>query len=130
LIFAAGSIKCPPLISSDRRSRASLVDAFREFVFISRALSKSRSRSIRADPCKSVAHFAFPNARARIAIRVGTPLCTSSMITDCGPSATSAVNSKPADDRPGMHHNGVALGQLQPRRRHLVTRDVVLQRIF
>jgi hypothetical protein len=29
---------------------------------------------IRVDPRKSVAHFAFPNARARIAMRVGTPL--------------------------------------------------------
>ena len=29
---------------------------------------------IRADPCKSVAHLAFPAALARIAMRVGTPL--------------------------------------------------------
>src|SRR3974390_408494 len=46
-------------------------------------------------------HRPFPSARARIASRVGPPLCTSSTITDCGPSATSAVNSSPRIIGPG-----------------------------
>ena len=36
-----------------------------------------RHEVIRADPCKSVAYFAFPIALARIAMRTGTPFATS-----------------------------------------------------
>jgi hypothetical protein len=46
-------------------------------------------------------HRIFPIARARIAMRVGTPLCTSSTILDCGPSAMSSVNSMPRIIGPG-----------------------------
>ena len=47
------------------------------------------------------AHRIFPIARARIAMRVGTPFRTSSRIRACGPSATSLVSSNPRMIGPG-----------------------------
>ena len=46
-------------------------------------------------------HRIFPIARARIAMRVGTPLCTSSRMRACTPSAISLVNSSPRMMGPG-----------------------------
>jgi hypothetical protein len=94
--FTANSLKLPwtshlhspSNFSNDKPSTSKL-----GYIFV--------SRSNRANPYQSVAHFAFPSARARIAIRVGTPLWTSSTMTDCGQSATSAVNSRPRMIGPG-----------------------------
>ena len=63
-------------------------------------------------------------------MRVGTPLCTSSTITDCGPSATSAVNSSPRMIGPGCITIASRLASFKRALRHLVARNVVLQRIF
>ncbi len=46
-------------------------------------------------------HRIFPIARARIAMRVGTPLRTSSRMRACAPSATSLVSSRPRMIGPG-----------------------------
>ena len=74
-MLAAGSITRPPLINNDPELDLDFVCA--------------------------MSYLALPNAFAKIAIRVGTPLRTSSTITDCGQSATSQVNSIPRITGPG-----------------------------
>ncbi len=77
LILAAGSMRCPPLMRMLELSRRwFLVFSIQHSAFClgpDRVLSITPVR-IRVDPCKSVAHFAFPSARANIAMRMGTAL--------------------------------------------------------
>ena len=72
-------------------------------------------------------HRIFPIARARIAMRVGTPLCTSSRMRACATVGDFAGQFQPANDRPGMHHDGIFLRHLQPCRIHLVARNILRQ---
>ena len=48
-------------------------------------------------------------------------------MTDCGPSATSLVISKPADHGSRMHHKGTRPAGAQPLAMQLIADDVFLQ---
>jgi hypothetical protein len=58
-------------------------------------------------------HAWFPAMIDITAMRTAMPKVTCGRITLCAPSATGRVDLDAAVDRPGVHHDGVGLGQRQ-----------------
>src|SRR5271170_7338800 len=111
LIFAAGSITWPPLMRSDRGLDLSV------------AIQSIVQNSFRYFPISS--GLAQSPRQNRHAYRD----TVANLVDDDGVGTVNHFRRqlKATDYGPGMHDDRVPLGQLQPRRRHLIARHIVLQ---
>ena len=75
--------------------------------------------------CLRVAHVLVDEAST--AMRTAMPFVTCSRMTDCGPSATALSISTPRFIGPGVHHDRVRLGELEPLLRKPVTAEILLR---
>src|SRR4029077_1297659 len=147
LIFAAGSIRCPPL-TSKLLSSGRVIEpppCHPERVLCAKDLCNSapdtgdvwilrsaRQRGIGVDPRASTGLKSPSSSQLPQRTRQNRHPRRHAIVHFIDDDRLRTIRHfcgqfQPPDNRPGVHDDRVALGQLQSRRRHLIARNVILQ---